>query len=544
MKGKWTLLGSILAVLLLALAAGLTWAQGPEPPGEGVQPEGDVSIAATVSSKISYQGVLKENGQPVNAPRNMVFRFYTTSDCTGTPVQEVTKNNVPVSNGLFSVALEVSQNHFNGQGLWVAVDVGGTVVGCQEILPVPYALSLRPGAVISGTAVPVLRARDLDADGELATLEIISVSPFVARSVGVEGEGDWGVYGYSPDYIGVRGETGTSATSGTGVYGLAQATSGTTYGVYGRAQSPDGYGGYFENTAGSGDGVGIYGITYATGDGKGVWGEAAATSGYSIGVYGLAKSPGGTGVMGYAYANTGGAIGVYGQTNAPNGSGVYGRAFSTSGGHGVYAYSWAPAVGGSALYAENANANGIAIWGKAQGTDSTMVLEHKANSGDFIRAWQTDPSDLRFRLTVTGTTYADGSYNTPASDFAELLPAVDGLEPGDVLVVGEDGKLARSTQPYQPTVVGVYSTRPGFVGGQPVEGKLEGHIPLAVVGVVPVKASAENGPIRPGDLLVASSIPGHAMKAGPNPPVGTVIGKALEGLDEGTGIIRMLVMLQ
>jgi len=125
-----------------------------------------------------------------------------------------------------------------------------------------------------------------------------------------------------------------------------------------------------------------------------------------------------------------------------------------------------------------------------------------------------------------------------------MLPAVEGLEPGDVLVIGSDGKLARSTQPYQPTVVGVYSTQPGFVGGQPVEGELEGHVPLAVVGVVPVKASAENGPIRPGDLLVASSIPGHAMKASPNPPIGTVIGKALEGLEEKTGIIRMLVILQ
>jgi len=107
-----------------------------------------------------------------------------------------------------------------------------------------------------------------------------------------------------------------------------------------------------------------------------------------------------------------------------------------------------------------------------------------------------------------------------------------------------NGKLARSTQAYQPTVVGVYSTRPGFVGGQPVEGELEGHIPLAVVGVVPVKASAENGPIRPGDLLVASATPGHAMQAGPNPPQGTVIGKALEGLEEGTGVIQMLVVLQ
>jgi hypothetical protein len=79
-------------------------------------------------------------------------------------------------------------------------------------------------------------------------------------------------------------------------------------------------------------------------------------------------------------------------------------------------------------------------------------------------------------------------------------------------------------------VAGVYSTRPGFVGGQPVGGAQEGDIPLAVVGVVPVKASAEGGAIRPGDLLTTAATPGHAMKAGPNPAVGTVIGKALEPL--------------
>jgi len=34
------------------------------------------------------------------------------------------------------------------------------------------------------------------------------------------------------------------------------------------------------------------------------------------------------------------------------------------------------------------------------------------------------------------------------------------------------------------------------------------------------------------------------MKAGSNPLVGTVIGKALEGMDEGSGMIQMLAMLQ
>jgi regulator of RNase E activity RraA len=135
---------------------------------------------------------------------------------------------------------------------------------------------------------------------------------------------------------------------------------------------------------------------------------------------------------------------------------------------------------------------------------------------------------------------------TGGADFAEMLPAAAGLEPGDVLVIDPDGQLIRSTEPYQASVAGVYSTKPGFVGGQPVEGTVAGAIPLAVVGVVPVKVTTENGAIRPGDLLVASAIPGHAMKAGPNPPQGTVIGKALEKLDasQGIGIIKMLATLQ
>ena len=67
---------------------------------------------------------------------------------------------------------------------------------------------------------------------------------------------------------------------------------------------------------------------------------------------------------------------------------------------------------------------------------------------------------------------------------------------------------------------------------------------LALVGKVPVKVSAENGPIHIGDLLVASSTPGHAMRAGSNPAPGTVIGKALDNLESGTGVILLLINLQ
>jgi hypothetical protein len=82
------------------------------------------------------------------------------------------------------------------------------------------------------------------------------------------------------------------------------------------------------------------------------------------------------------------------------------------------------------------------------------------------------------------------------------------------------------------------------VGGQPVDGDPAGAIPLAVVGVVPVKVTAEGGAIVPGDLLVASSTPGRAMKAGDQPPLGSVLGKALQPLASGSGVIKMLATLQ
>jgi hypothetical protein len=54
---------------------------------------------------------------------------------------------------------------------------------------------------------------------------------------------------------------------------------------------------------------------------------------------------------------------------------------------------------------------------------------------------------------------------------------------------------------------------------------------------------ASEGPIRVGDLLTSSANPGHAKKAA-DPKLGTVIGKALEPLAEGTGYIAVFVNIQ
>lgn len=152
---------------------------------------------------------------------------------------------------------------------------------------------------------------------------------------------------------------------------------------------------------------------------------------------------------------------------------------------------------------------------------------------------------------------ADGSVQTTAwtgvlcgGDYAESIDVTgnrQNYEPGDVLVIDpkEPGKFLKSDQPYSSAVAGIFSTNPGAVGRRQTTSKNPDEIPMAVIGIVPVKVSAENGPIHPRDLLVSASIPGFAMKGTDrNQMMGAVVGKAMGSLDSGTGVIEVLVTLQ
>jgi hypothetical protein len=353
--------------------------------------------------------------------------------------------------------------------LWLRIQVGSEWLSPrQEILPVPYAMSLTPGAVISGTA-----------NSYLITALNNSTSGFGG---------------------GLRGSVQSSATNSVGVWGFSHASTGWSNGVAGGTRSSEG--------------VGVIGYNEAITGGCGVWAEAQATSGWAVGVEGGSKSPEGVGVNGVNYATTGWARGVNGESYSPDGIGVAG--LHNNGGIGVYASS----ITGTALYA-------------------------KSDSGWLIHAVGANDIDTKFYVSNDGNVYADGAFNTPAADFAEMLPAQNGLEPGDVLIIGLDGKLTRSTEPYQTAVVGIYSTQPGFLGGASEDAPVADQIPLAIAGIVPVKVSAENGAIHPGDLLTTAALPGYAMVCQERMDcIGAIVGKALEPLEEGTGTIEVLVTLQ
>ena len=145
-------------------------------------------------------------------------------------------------------------------------------------------------------------------------------------------------------------------------------------------------------------------------------------------------------------------------------------------------------------------------------------------------------------LEITGGADLVESFTARGSEGGEI-------EPGTVLVADPDrpGELCVSGAAYDRAVVGVVSGAGGVRPGLHLAQKdvLDGDTPVALSGRVYVKACAENGPIRAGDLLTTASLAGHAMRADdPDRAFGAVLGKALSGIDEETGLVLLLVSLQ
>jgi hypothetical protein len=323
---------ALAVVLVLLLSVGGAAGQSAAPQ-EGNQPQGEISITAAVNSRISYQGVLKENGNPVTGSRDMTFRLYADVACTTQVGSDIVKSGVQVTEGLFSVGLDVTHDDLNGQGLWLQVEVSGNAIGCREIMPVPYALSLRPGADIigwqSGSSILTVENSSPANDSRAMRGYASATTGFTA---GVNGRTDSsstgakGVWGYaaaaSGQTYGVHGES--NSTSGRGVYGRANASSGSAYGVYGESNSTSGRGVYGIATATSGPTYGVYARTYSSTDwSTSVYGFADADSGITIGVRGISNSTTGRGVAGSATADSGYNIGVYGRSDSPDGYGGY-----------------------------------------------------------------------------------------------------------------------------------------------------------------------------------------------------------------------------
>ena len=200
--------------------------------------------------------------------------------------------------------------------------------------------------------------------------------------------------------------------------------------------------------------------------------------------------------------------------------------------------------------------------------DRDLYLQYEAGAGSKIHFYSDNAESMTLvggrvgigtanpthTLEVNGTINAAGaitgaSIQATFQDVAEWVPSTQKLTAGTVVVL--DTKNANhvlaSTSAYDTRVAGVVSARPGIALGESGEGKAL----VATTGRVKVRVDATRAPIRIGDLVVTSDAEGAAMRSEPiavggrqfHAP-GTIIGKALEPLEKGTGEILVLLSLQ
>jgi hypothetical protein len=152
-----------------------------------------------------------------------------------------------------------------------------------------------------------------------------------------------------------------------------------------------------------------------------------------------------------------------------------------------------------------------------------------------------------------GDVEVTGDIRLTNADCAEEfdLSSTDFTEPGTVMVLNQAGNLEQSHEAYDKKVAGVVSGigdyKPAIVldKKENITDNINKRIPIALIGKVYCKVDATYSSIEIGDLLTTSTTRGYAMKADDHHKAfGSVIGKALKSLQEGKGLIPVLVALQ
>jgi len=226
MKRERILIGTLVLGLLLALAAGVSQAQRPDTQEDLASQDAASTLLGTA---FTYQGrLMDDSGNPLTGSYDFQFELYDAESGVSQVGSTVTVGDVAVSDGLFTVQLDFGSEAFTGDARWLEIGVrAGSSDGAytaldprQPLTPAPYALSLRPGAVISDTTTGTYVGLNQRRDSMLTV-----------------------------DY-GVLAETWGNLDHA--VFGTAHGNS--SIGVGGSSDHLDGYGGLFSNSA---DGVAI-----------------------------------------------------------------------------------------------------------------------------------------------------------------------------------------------------------------------------------------------------------------------------------------------
>jgi hypothetical protein len=521
-----------------------------------------VVSAAPLTQNITYQGKLTDaSGNPLTGTYTVMFRLYDAPS-SGTTLATDT-HSVYASKGLFNTQISADPNLFNGRALWLGITVGGDpeMTPLQEIRPVPYALSIRPGATVIGSVSPWALKVQNNAGTGLAAITSNDFNP--GMTANTSGDHSSGLHSethgdYSPGMSAV-----TTGLNSPGVYtethsdyspGLGAVTDGinspgifvttinnnspgmgaVTDGINSPGVHTETHSDYSPGMSAITEGINSPGIFVTTKNTNSPGISAVTTKTYSSGIYTETHSDYSPGMS----ANTTGlhssgvdtethgdySPGMSTVTNGTFSPGVYVTTMNTSS-PGIRAFTYGFGAHGIIVETSGARADGV----HAYSQKFTGIYAETGNATHLYGVYTPD------KISALG-------YDTNSGDVAEYLRVGENVPPGTVLVIGKGGVLQPSVMAYDTHVAGIVSTTPGVSLGIK-EGGNPGEALIAIAGKVPCNVDASNGRIEEGDLLTTSTRTGYAMKA-TDPKIGTILGKAMGNLDSGTGTIEVLVTLQ
>ena len=178
-------------------------------------------------------------------------------------------------------------------------------------------------------------------------------------------------------------------------------------------------------------------------------------------------------------------------------------------------------------------------FGKINKYDNSISLK---GNGDALKV--TGDASFNGNITIANTTTS----NDAPVNFVEYFEVEESeyIAPGDLLTVHADGnsRLNKSRSSYNKTVIGPVSGNPTIsINNSGLETRI---YPVTLAGKTLCKIDARETPVKPGDLIVTSDTPGCGMVAKIDSfnKIGTVIGKALDSLEDGIGLIPIFICHQ
>lgn len=474
------------------------------------------ALAAPLGTAFTYQGQLTKNGLPYDGTADFGFKLYDALT-GGNPVGSVVSlTNVPVTDGLFTVELDFGPV-FTGQALWLDIGVmtpgeqlSTSLAPRQAITAVPYALHAlsAPGGggggsqwsdhvngVYHGGNVGIgttprndVRlwlnvAGGVDQHGLYVSSASASHAAFFMRNSGANG---WGLYDDTSPRHFLAGSLGIGAAPSVPLEIVNPNFAGARIVAYGNSNIP---------TPGEGVRAALF-VKGLTGTGFG-----GASSGAIYAASTDARAVSGWTTTGWGVDGNNTSSGCYGVLGTPN--------------EGVFGYSSNVSLPAGKFVAPT---NGVAL--EAYGIAKVKTLQ-----------------------ILGGADLAEPFDVAAAHDQAAA--------PGTVVVIDEasPGGMRVSDRAYDTRVAGVISgangLQPGMVMKAEGDAHADGEHPVALTGRVWTRVDAGFGAVRPGDLLTTSPTAGHAMRADDAARrSGAVIGKAMTSLEDGRGLVLVLVSLQ